>query len=196
MSVIHYSGAECPRDYYHGACDWAKTFEYYSEYFVDSYAGSEGYTFAERRILIAAIEKWQQAHDAMWSHLISAAVGTFTACPLCSSWRTDLEHAYFFCDKVKKLMETWLRSRHSSGTPSSMYLTLVHDAPRFRESLKFVARVNKERRLSCKEEVQQLQRELASLKRQLGRSDGRSDAIGAKMMKGNEVEPVNSRAGT
>lgn len=80
VSVFHFSGVICPRDYFHGGFkktwtgDTGNGFAEFTQKLVDEYSkGKCG--VVDRKRMKCAIRKWKDAHDEAWNASIEAATG-------------------------------------------------------------------------------------------------------------------------
>ena len=112
VSVLHFSGEVCPRDYFHGGFytlwtgDTGNGFGEFTQKLVDEYSkGKCGVDDRER--MKCAILKWKDAHDEAWYATINAAAGRFTRCPLCDDRDNFVEHAFFMCQSTQGGFKKW-----------------------------------------------------------------------------------------
>ena len=151
VSVFHFSGEVCPRDYFHRGFQKLWTgdephngFIEFTQKLVNEYSkGKCGVDDQER--MKYAIRKWKDAHDKAWRATIKEVVGRDKECPLCRDPRNFVEHAFFACEKTRDSRDKWYESQYHDISRGSI-LDILYDYPKlFPQSLSFVADVYKKR---------------------------------------------------
>lgn len=150
VSVFHFSGEVCPRDYFHGGFETLWTgdehvdFPDFTEKLVQEYSkGKCGVDDRER--MKSAILKWKDVHDEAWEFTIEEAVGHDKECPLCRDHPNYVEDAFFGCEKTKDSKDKWFKSKHHDRSTGFKMKILRHYPKLFPQSLSFVADVYKKR---------------------------------------------------
>ena len=150
ISVFHFSGEVCPRDYFHGGFETLWTgdehvdFPDFTEKLVKEYSkGKCGVDDRER--MKSAILKWKDVHDEAWEFTIEEAVGHDKECPLCRDHPNYVEDAFFGCEKTKDSKDKWFNSKHHDRSTGFKMKILRHYPKLFPQSLSFVADVYKKR---------------------------------------------------
>ena len=150
VSVFHFSGEVCPRDYFHGGFETLWTgdehndFPDFTEKLVKEYSkGKCGVDDRER--MKYAILKWKDVHDEAWEFTIEEAVGHDKECPLCRDHPNYVEDAFFYCEKTKDSKDKWFKSKHHDRSTGFKMKILRHYPKLFPQSLSFVADVYKKR---------------------------------------------------
>ena len=150
ISVFHFSGEVCPRDYFHGGFETLWTgdehvdFPDFTEKLVKEYSkGKCGVEDRER--MKSAILKWKDVHDEAWEFTIEEAVGHDKECPLCRDHPNYVEDAFFGCEKTKDSKDKWFNSKHHDRSTGFKMKILRHYPKLFPQSLSFVADVYKKR---------------------------------------------------
>ena len=150
VSVFHFSGEVCPRDYFHGGFQTLWTgdehidFPDFTEKLVKEYSkGKCGVDDRER--MKYAILKWKDVHDEAWEFTIEEAVGHDKECPLCRDHPNFVEDAFFGCEKTQDSKDKWFKSKHHDRSTGFKMKILRHYPKLFPQSLSFVADVFKKR---------------------------------------------------
>jgi len=149
ISIFHFSGDVCPRDYFHGGFstlwtgDGENDWEHFREQMVEFYSKKIATPEDEEKIR-CSIQKWKEAHDEAWDCAIRGAVGEYDGCPLCHSESGNMEHAFWACPKTKEALKKWKQNRFYVKKITDME-TLIHFPKLFPASLTFVSAVSSAR---------------------------------------------------